>query len=290
MNKNTLSYYFIRFITFPIQYIPYKVLHKFGKIIGYISFYLLKNYRKRALSNLALAKSLNLSNNDIKKNAIKSFQNLAITLLEYPKFFYEKDLSKLFVCEKEQPALDLYKKNIGIIFFVSHLSNWETLFLNGTLKMKGIAIAKPIKNKKLYNWIKKIREKNNGQIIEPKNALKESLRNLKKGVFVGLVADQGMPDSNYSYPFFNRRAWNTTSPALLSYKTSSPIIIATTKRENGRYKIKYSDPIWPNLNNNKDFEIKRLMDKSLNILETEIRKSPGEYFWQHNKYKQQSLR
>jgi KDO2-lipid IV(A) lauroyltransferase len=290
MNKDNLTYYFIRIITLPFFFIPYKIIHKTGNLIGYLSYFILTNYRKRALSNLALAKSLNLNNKQIKKYAIKSFQNLAITILEYPKFFFEKNLKKVFITKNEKPALELYNKNMGIIFFVSHLSNWESLFLNGTLKMKGIAIAKPIKNKKLYSWIKKIREKNSGKIIEPKNALKEALKNLKKGIFVGLVADQAMPDSGYSYPFFNRRSFNTTSPALLSYKTKSPIIVATTKRENGKYIIKYSDPIFPNLEEKKEIEIKNLMDKSLKILENEIKKNIGEYFWQHNIYKQQSLR
>jgi KDO2-lipid IV(A) lauroyltransferase len=290
MNKETITYYFIRIISLLFFFIPYKAVHKLGNLIGFLSYFFLTTYRKRALSNLALAKSLNLNNKNIVNYAIKSFQNLAITVLEFPKFYLEKKFENIFKTENEKPALDLYKKNKGIIFFVSHLSNWETLFLNGTLKMQGIAIAKPIKNKKLYSWIKKIREKNSGKIIEPKNAIKESLKNLKKGVFIGLVADQAMPDSNYFYPFFNRRSFNTTSPALLSYKTSSPIIVATTKRENGKYIIKYSDPIFPNLKEKKDIEIKNLMNRSLKILEDEIKKNIGDYFWQHNIYKQQSLR
>jgi KDO2-lipid IV(A) lauroyltransferase len=270
------------------MYLPFKVIHKIGKFIGFIAYYVLKDYRKRTLSNLALANDLKLTNKEIKKIAIKSFQNLAITVLEYPKLYAKEDLSKIIKCENPWIATDIYAKQKGIIFFCAHQSNWEVLFLDGTTRMQGIAIGRPIKNKKLYKWIIKIRQKKGGKIITPKNALREGLKNLKKGIFLGIVGDQGMPDSNYYFPFFGRRAWTSTAPALLSYKTNCPIIVATTRRENGKYKIHYSKPLWPNQNEPLDKEVKRLMNASLNLLQKSIRQRPEEWLWQHNRWKQQT--
>jgi Kdo2-lipid IVA lauroyltransferase/acyltransferase len=283
-----IQYYILRILTYPIRFLPYKTIHFLGKIIGFLMFFILKDFRKRALSNLALAKDLNLTNEQIKKYAIESFQNLTINILEYPKFTYEKDFSKVITCTNPTIAKKLYNQGQGIIFFCGHQANWEVLFLDGNIRMKGIAIGKPIKNKKLYQWIVRIREKNGGKIISPKNALKEGLRNLRKGVFLGIVGDQGMPDSSYSFPFLGRRAFTTTAPALLAYKTNSPIIVASTKRTHGRYEITYSLPIWPNLSNPIDIETKNLMDKSLFILQESIKKDPGQWLWQHNRWKQQT--
>ena len=164
-----------------------------------------------------------------------------------PRFGRETDFSRVIQCENPETADELYRQGQGIIFFCGHLSNWEALFLDGTRRMRGIAIGKSIKNKRLYRWIVSIREKNGGKIIAPRNAVKEGLRVLRKGVFMGIVGDQGMPDSGYSFPFLGRRAWTTTAPALLAYKTHCPIIVATTRRVKGGYRIRYSDPIWPNL-------------------------------------------
>ncbi len=288
MSKNKISYYLIRFLTIPFMFLPYKIIHTIGRIIGKCAFYVMTEYRKKTLSNLALANDLKLTKKQIKHYAIKSFQNLAITVFEYPKLSREKHFNKIIKCENPEIANQIYKQKKGIIFFVGHQSNWEVLFLDGTSRMKGIAIGRPIKNKRLYQWIVAIREKNNGKIITPKNALKEGLRNLRKGIFMGIVGDQGMPDSNYSFPFFGRRAWTSTAPALLSYKTNCPIIVATTKRENGKYIIRYSDPIWPDLKKNRDSEVLRLMDTSLNILQKSIKEKPGEWLWQHNRWKQQT--
>lgn len=288
MNKQYLFYIFLRIITFPFAFMPYKLIHILGNILGYISYYFLKDYRKRALSNLALATDLKLTYKQQIKIAKKSFQNLAINMLEYPRFAREKHFDKVIVCDNPKKAYEIYNKNKGIIFFCGHQSNWEVLFLDGTRHMKGIAIGKPTKNKQLYKWIVSIREKFGGKIIIPRNAVREGLRNLKKGIFMGIVGDQGMPDSGYSFPFLGRRAWNSPAPALLAYKTNSPIIVAMTRRVFGGYRIKYSDPIWPNLENSLEVEYPRLMNKALTILQNSIKESPGEWLWQHNRWKQQT--
>jgi KDO2-lipid IV(A) lauroyltransferase len=288
MKRDFIFYSLIRLLTLPISWMPYPLIHRIGRQLGILAFYFMKSYRKRALSNLALATDLHLSQEELFSIAKGSFQNLAINVLEYPRLAKEKNLSRIVRCENPTVADDLYQKGQGIIFFCGHQSNWEVLFLDGTLRMKGIAIGKPIKNKKLYQWIVKIREKNGGRIIVPHNALREGLRSLRKGIFMGIVGDQGMPDSGYSFPFLGRRAWTSTAPALLSYKTNSPIIVATTRRTKLGYRIHYSNPIFPNLSEPLEKEVIRLMDHSLSLLQESIKQSPTEWLWQHNRWKQQT--
>ena len=288
MNRDLFIYYLIRFLTFPFSFLPYQGIHAIGRFLGWIAYYFMREYRKRALSNIALATDLGFDQKKTKQIAKESFQNLAINCLEYPKFSRETNFASVIECINPEVATDLYQKGHGIIFFCGHQSNWEALFLDGTMRMQGVAIGKSIKNKKLYQWIISIREKNGGKIIAPRNALKEGLRALKKGVFLGIVGDQGMPDSGYSFPFLGRRAWSSTAPALLSYKTNSPIIFAETKRVNGGYKIRYSDPIWPNQSLPLETEVVRMMNCLLVLLQESIKKSPGEWLWQHNRWKQQT--
>lgn len=288
MDKEKWIYYLIRTLTLPCSFMPYSWLHRMGKILGSIAFHFMREYRKRALSNLALANDLTLTPKQLVYYAKKSFQNLAINCLEYPKLAREKDFSRVIQCENPEVATDLYKKGQGIIFFCGHQSNWEVLFLDGTTRMSGIAIGKSIKNKRLYNWIVSIREKNGGKIIAPRNAVKEGLRALRKGTFIGIVGDQGMPDSGYSFPFLGRRAWTSTAPALLAHKTNCPIIFAATRRVRSGYRIHYFDPIWPDLTQPAEQDVIRMMDKALTLLQESIKHSPGEWLWQHNRWKQQT--
>ena len=279
-------YLTIRALTFPLSFLPFKVIHLIGKGLGTLGYYTMKKYRKRALSNLSLAENLEIT--DLKKTAKASFQNLAITTLEYSKFSRIKNTEKIITCENPEHAKKLINKGTGIIFFCGHQANWELLFLEGTQRMPGVAIGRPIKNRALYNWIVTIREKFGGTIITPKETIKEGLRALKKGKFLGIVGDQALPESPYAFDFFGRRAWTTPAPAILSYRTGCPIMVATIKRKRGKYFIHYSDPIWPNPDSSMEEEIHRMMKESLLILEDDIRKRPGQWLWQHNRWKQET--
>ncbi|MES2345026.1 MAG: hypothetical protein V4494_03710 [Chlamydiota bacterium] len=285
--KALINYSVIRIITFPFSLLPYSLLHFLGRQLGNAAYFLMPKFRKKALSNIALTQ-IAKTQDEMRRIARLSFQNLMITCLEYPKFAREKNISRIATCQNPEEANTIIHHRKGIIFFCGHQANWEILFLEGTSRMPGVAIGRPIKNHFLYKWVLSIREKYGGKIVPPKSAIKEGLRGLKRGAFLGIVGDQGMPDSGYSSPFFGLSAWTSPVPALLAYKTGVPIIVATTVRKSGKYVIDYSPPIWPNLSESLEKEIDRMMRLSLKLLEDSIREHPGQWLWQHNRWKQQT--
>lgn len=288
MNKHRFIYYLIRIMTFPFQWMPFSWIRAIGKKAGLAAFFLLTDYRKRTLSNLALAEALSLSNTEILRIGKQSFQNLAIICLEYPRLSSKKPLAPSIYCVNPKIAKDLHDQGQGVIFFCGHQSNWEVLFLEGTLRMKGVAIGKPIHNQILYRWIVSIREKYGGSLILPKNAVFQGVKALKKGAFLGIVGDQAMPLSDHLSCFLGRDARTSTAPALLAYRTNSPLFFADIQRTKTGYKITYSDPIWPDLTRPMQEEVHRLMNSLLDLLQASIKASPGEWLWQHNRWKQQT--
>lgn len=280
-------YFLIRALTFPTLFLSYSALHKTGNALGLLAYHLFPAFRKRALSNLALASSLDLDDKAVVKTAKEAMQNLMITTLEYAKLAKEKNLDNLVTCSNPETAEQLIEQKQGIVFFCAHQANWELLFLEGTHRMPGIAIGRPIKNDRLYRWILSIRRRFGGKIISPKNALKEGLKALKNGLFVGIVGDQGMPESFFSSSFLGRKAFTSPLPAILSYRCNAPLIFASTHRKNGKYTIEYSKPIWPDLTQAMQQEVPRMMKHILSELEKSIEKAPGQWLWQHNRWKQQ---
>jgi KDO2-lipid IV(A) lauroyltransferase len=292
MNSIPLSYQvttaFAVFVAKIIQKLPYSFLHCLGKILGLGIYYFFPKYRKRILSNLSLAKALQLDEEKLQKTALQSLQSLAIALLEFPKLYTEKNLEKIASCENPTLAKDYIDQKKGVVFFCAHQANWELFFLEGNARMPGTAIGRPIKNSLLYSYILKVRTRFGGEIIHPKSALKEGLKALKAGKFLGIVGDQGMPESSFQSTFLGVNAFSTTAPALLAYKTNSPLFVATMKRKNGKYLIRYSDPILPNIDHPLKEEVERMTLKSLAILEQSIIESPSEWLWLHNRFKQET--
>jgi KDO2-lipid IV(A) lauroyltransferase len=282
------TYLFILIVTWPLRYLSWKQLHQLGAVLGLLAYYCLPKFRKRSLSNLALASDLNLSNLQIRRYAKESLQNLLITCLEYAKLASTKDIHEIAICLNPEEASALMAQGQSPIFFCGHLANWELLFLEGTSRMPGVAIGRPINNVPLYDWVLSIREKFGGKIIPPKSAIKEGLRGLKQGSFLGIVGDQGMPDSGFCSPFLGRLAWTSPVPAILCYRTGHPLIVATLERKKGTYWIHYSEPLFPNKERTMEEEIDRLMRASLQGLENAIKKNPGQWLWSHNRWKQQT--
>jgi Kdo2-lipid IVA lauroyltransferase/acyltransferase len=238
------TYLLIRLFTLPFAFLPYRAIHACGRLLGTLVYHLVPGYRKRALSNLALA--LKLPNKEIRTLAKKSLQTLATTCLEYPKLAREKQIHRIAECENPETAESLISKGQGVIFFCGHQSNWELLFLEGTSRMPGAAIGRPTKNHYLYDWIQSIRQKFGGTMLPRKDAIRGGLKALREGKFLGIVGDQALPESGYSSLFLGRLAWTSPLPALLAYKTNSPLFVATTRYEKGKYRIRYSEPLYPN--------------------------------------------
>ncbi|MBX9924116.1 MAG: hypothetical protein K2Y01_08405 [Rhabdochlamydiaceae bacterium] len=281
------SYLLIRLFLFPFSLLPYAWIHCIGKRLAYLIFPLLIKYRKMALSNLALASDLHLSLSEIERLAKESLANLLITALEYGKLAREKNIHKAVCCINPEEASQIIQSGQGIIFFCAHQANWEVLFLEGTSRMPGVAIGQPIANKYLYAWIQKMRQKFGGLMIEPKQSVKEGLRALKRGAFLGIVGDQALPEGGFSSSFLGRPAFTSPLPAILSHKTGAPMIVATTVRKEGRYEIQYSPAFWPDESKSMEEDVQRLMLKTLQILQETIKKHPEQWLWQHNKWKHQ---
>ncbi len=284
-----LVYFLIRTFGLFVRLLPYPAVHALGRVSGSVLYHFHIPFRKKAMCNLYIAYGDSLSEKERKKIAKRAFRNLVITCLEFFRLD-KKHLDSLIIPSNPEPVLKLIEEKQGIVFFSGHQANWEVPFLAITNACgPGIAIGRPIKNRRLYKWVLSVREMCGGKIVMPKSALKEGLKALRRGEFIGIVGDQALPESNYSFPLFGTRAWTTTAPALLAYKTNSPIVVAITKREKGKYIVHASDPIWPNLENPIKEEVPRLMDETLKRFEKSIQACPEQWMWVHDRWKQQKI-
>jgi len=285
-----LSYLCLRAFGGILSLLPYAFIQRVGKKIGTLVYYLHRSFRKKALSNVAIAYGEALSEKERKSIALESFQNLVIACLELFRLKRSrKNLSEIIQIEGEEALLPFIEKKQGMIFLTCHQANWEIPFLAITAKYRGIGIGRPIKNRWLYRWLLSIREMNGGKIVMPRNAIRESLKALKEGKFVGIVGDQAFPESPYAYPLFGTRAWTTNTPALLAYRTGCPLIAVSTKRVGHRYVVRGSPPLWPDLALTREEALADLMNRAMHYLEKSIQEAPGQWMWQHDRWKQQGI-
>lgn len=288
MLRYYVSYWTLRALGWPLSKLSYPSLHRVAQWLAFAGWALFPAARRRTLNNLAIATSF--SEKERWEIGRQSLANLAMTCLDYLKLKQSKNnLSEIIVCDNPHVMEEVRQAGHGLVFFEGHQANWEVPFLYASAIMPGTAVGRPVKNPLLYRWLLSLREMKGGKIIPPKNALQEGLAALKEGRFIGLVADQALTTSSYSYPLFGRRAWTSTAPALLACKANCPVIVGLIRRENHRYHLTFSDPIWPDPKLSLKPNVIQIMDRVMATLEASILKRPAEWMWLHNRWKQIGL-
>lgn len=278
-------------ITTLLNFFPLWLTHKLGKAIGFAGYHFIKKFRKTALLNLNLA----FPEKPIKEKkqiAKQSCQHIAITILE---LLCTKKISKqldnrIILNPKDLPKKDIIWNRLsnqqGCIFFIGHQANWEIPFTFLSRYFPGIALAKKIKNQKIYKKIISLREKYKGRIHSPSGGIKLAKEKLLKGEFVGLVGDQSVLISDYSCLFFGKKVWTSNSAALLAYKTNTPVCNIFVKRKQLSNVFSSSELIFPNTKKPFKEETNRIMDLLMKNLETSIKEAPEQWMWIHNRWKQ----
>lgn len=285
-----ILYFFLRVIEWVISRLSYRTLHALGRVAGILIYYVHTSFRKKTLTNIAIAFGKTKSEKERRKIAKRSFQNLTITCLEFFRLKKSKEnFSEIAVLKECEEVISLLNKGQGVVCLSAHQANWEIPFVAITQFISGIAIGRPIKNKRLYEWVLSVREMNGGKIVMPKTAIKLGMEALKEGKMLGIVGDQAFPTSSYSYPLFGTRAWTATTPAVLAYRTNSPLVVGSTKRVKNHYEITASPLLWPDTTKPLKEEVQRMMNAAMAYLEASIAERPWEWLWQHDRWKQQGI-
>jgi Kdo2-lipid IVA lauroyltransferase/acyltransferase len=286
--KYLIVYLFFRVLLFPFQLLPYQLLKWKAWCIGSLGYFVFPHYRKRAENNLAFAKTLNVSKDVIRQ----SFINLVMTVMEYGYFYRNpKRIKKRIKIFNRGPIEEFVNKGCPVVYYSGHQANWElSIFPTSSLyknkETQFIVVGRPIRNHYLYDWISNFREYYGACLITPKQLFKKGISILKQGGGVGIVGDQALPESLYSFPFFGTRAWTTSSPALLAYKIKGPIVCVFTHRSSKGLEVVYSNPIYPDYSLKLKEGVPKLMDQCMTLMQEDIRNYPGEWLWLHNRWKQ----
>lgn len=262
---------------------------RFGKIVGDVFRLASKKRYNITLNNLRFAFA-NLSENEIKGIAIKSYHNLGITFVEVVQM---GNWSKEFLKQKIQfDNLDVFEKannsGKGVILLSGHYSNWELLaFSAGVYTQNGInVIILNQKNKYINKYINEIRTSLGNRVVPMDRAARQIVSILSKGEILALLVDQSATENKDVFiDFFNKPASTYEAPAALALKFNSALLMALPVRdENYNYRVKIIEIDHSDLQNNKE-GILELSKRHVKALEDQIRERPDLWSWQHRRWK-----
>ncbi len=201
-----------------------------------------------------------------------------------------KDVLELFVPSPTWSVAEAaLAKGRGLIFVAGHLGNWE---LSGAyVAARGVPvhpIARGMSNPLSDAFFRRTRERLGMHIMHDQEAVRRVPRVLREGAAVGFLSDQATVGLASTFvPFFGRPAKTPRGAAVFALRGDYPIVmIHAIRQPDGRYEFVAED-IPVTHTGDKEKDIDDVMLRFSAALERMVRRYPGQYFWQHRRWKHQ---
>lgn len=276
-----------------MSFLPLSWAMAFGRLVGWIWYYLIPVRRGLAMRNITRALGNELSPAERKKAIRELFSNFGMYIIEILRIPHmtlaeNQKLVQIDGWEHVDKALERGK---GVILVATHLDNVD---IGGcSMAMRGAPIAVVVKEmgKTAEQFISMVRE-NTGVIIISRKGTKNYIKELlAENKIVTLVIDQHLAKHHAIVcDFFGQLASTTPAPARFAFETGATIIpaVITRKAKAGHHLVRVSPPFeLETPHADIDLNIRHNTERLNRIAEGWIREAPNQWWWFHKRWKVQ---
>ncbi len=268
-----------------IRALPLPVCFGLGKFIGATLWLVLPPYRRLARENLTKAFAGEKSPAQIRALTFRHFTTLGANACSAFKVaaMSEDQLKKHHTIEGLEHVKDALAHGKGLVLMISHIGNWE-LFAQANFHArpwKTATVYQSLRNKRVDDLINSDRRAKGTATFDRKRGLNKALSFLKEGNLVAILVDQHAGDSGLWTPFFGALASTSPLAASLATRTGAPIVpmaVFTDGFAKWRIAARPAIPYEPENTDQLTADINA-------ALESQIRESPADWFWVHNRWK-----
>lgn len=182
------------------------------------------------------------------------------------------------------------KTGLGPLGLTGHFGNWELLSHAYAVLVEPLAfIVRPLANASLDRIVQDRREFSGSHVIRKFDSAKAVLKEIRRGVLVGILIDQNVDTMNgVLVDFFSKKAYTTFGLARLALATRTTVHSAFIFRDPERkfhHILRFGPPLPMDPEAPREEEVERLT-RSCNLeLEKAIRMAPDQWLWFHRRWK-----
>jgi len=258
--------------------------------IGGLAYRLGRRRRERTAGNIRTAFP-DWSEAQVQRVCRASFEHLvqlAFEVCHTPRLIHLDTWPRHVRLGNIAPALRLMVERRPAILLTGHVGNWEVLgYCLATLGFPVQALARPIDNPLINDWLLGIRQKRGLSIITKFDASERMIAVLREGGTLAFIADQNAGDKGVFVPFFGRLASSYKSIGLLAMNQRVPIICGCAHRIGTGfcYDLGVTDLIQPEDWENQPDPLFYITARYNRAMERMIRARPQQYLWMHRRWK-----
>ena len=268
-----------------VRRMPLSVCFVVGRVVGALMWLILPGYRRLARENLALAYGEELSAAQIRALTFRHFMTVganAVCAFKIPALSQEQ-IRQI----AEIKNLDRIRESIvagrPVVLAINHIGNWE-LYAQLVFEVPEAhfgTVYQALRNPLVDDLVNRDRRRLGVATFDRKRGFNAAIAMLREPGIVGVLVDQHAGDGGMWTPFFGRLASTSTLAAALALRTNAtvlPVAIYTAGFAKWRVEVSEAIPWEPGKSEQ--------LTADLNLaLERQIRISPADWFWVHNRWK-----
>ena len=257
-----------------------------GRWLGRLLQVLDRTHRRVAVKNLERSRGM-CPPDEIPEFVGRVYEHVGRSIVEMmmiPKLLDR--LGTLVRLERFHVVDDVRRLGKGMITIIGHLGNWELIGLAvGAAGHPLHSLARPIENPRVDRYLNRFRTQTGQKIISKYEALGEMIRVIRKNEILIVQVDKDARKHGIYVDFFGRPASTHRSPAILSLKYGTPIVVANIFRDEGIHHCILSDPILPDAFRGRPDPVRALTQAYTEKFEECVRAHPDQWFWLHDRWK-----
>ncbi|MBP2654844.1 MAG: lpxL 2 [Firmicutes bacterium] len=279
---NNLQYRLLKGFSFIICLLPYSLVVKFGRSLGYIYYLVAARQRKRGIDQAM--RGLKISYEDAEKVIRRLFYNLGQMLVEvmYTPRLTPQKIKKYISIDGLDNLKQAVASGKGVVFLTAHIGNWE--WLAAGLALAGFPITTIVKqqpNAQYSRFLNEYRERMGVEVFSRGTTeMIKAARALKKGKVLGFLADQDGGKDGVFIDFLGKKASTPVGPAVFSEKFDSIIVPGFIfHRSKGGYRIVIERPFSYERHDDPKQALYENTARMTKIVEAAIMEHPEDWLW-----------
>ncbi len=188
--------------------------------------------------------------------------------------------------EGEEILEQLAKENKGAVILTGHLGNWE--LLAAWLCQRGYplyAIVRDPDDEDVADVVEKYRSRVGLQTLKKRFVMKEAVRLVQNGAFLGVLADQVGGPSGIASTFLGQKCTTVNGPAAISLMANAPIVPVISYRVSPfKHQIIISPPLCLPTEGKRKERIESITHMADETLEKMVCRHPDQWLWLHRRW------
>jgi len=281
-------YLLLRTVVMVVHMFPVESAPRIARILGVLIRLVDVKHRPIAFKNVTKTEGL-VAPSRVPRFIRKVYEHLGLCLVEMlmlPRYLRRGPLTRLVKLENWEQLHELQKEGRGVILAIGHQGNWELCGLAANQAGYRLnSLARPIDNPWVNRYLQAFRTTTGQEIITKHGALGSMIKVLRENKLLVVQIDQDSRRTGVYVRFFGRPASTQRSPAILSLKYGSPIIVADIHRVRDGHRVILSDPIRPDGFRDAKDPVQALTQAMTLVFERAVRAHPDQWFWIHDRWK-----